>query len=196
MKYNPKQDLKLKEKAVDIFIGELRKALKLRMAKGTKTHKNDWRFTNLEREAIEEMWDFLNYFFVLKKLVWREDKKRPVKVCFDFDGVVVKKYKKYIPHRFTAINKQMACFIRKLYKKYQIIIYTARQDEELPEIAQYLKKNKVPFDRITNTKVPACLYVDDRAFRFNSNKQIPEIERAIKQEAAGWFKEARKDYKL
>lgn len=196
MKYNPKQDLKLKEKAVDIFIDELRKALKLRMAKGTKTHKNDWRFTNLEREAIEEIWDFLNYFFVLKKLVWREDKKRPVKVCFDFDGVVAKKYKKYIPYRFTAINKKMAAFIRKLYKKYQIIILTARQDEELPEIAKYLTKHKVPFDRITNTKVPACLYVDDRAFRFNFNKQIPEIERMIKQEAKSWLKETRKDYKL
>lgn len=196
MKYDPKKDLKLKEKAVDIFIEELRGNLKARMKKGTKSHKNDWRYTNLDKEAIEEIWDFLNYFFVLKKLVWREDKKRPIKVCFDFDGVVAKKYKKYIPLHFPAINVKIAKLLRKLYKKYQIIIYTARQDEELPEIAKYLKKYKVPFDRITNIKVPACLYVDDRAFRFNSNKQIPEIEKIIKQEARGWLKEVRKDYKL
>jgi phage-related protein len=195
MKYNPQKDLELKKRAVDVFTRELNLFLKKRMEKGTKSHRNDWRYTNLDKEAIEEIFDFLNYFFVLKKLLWREDKKRPKRVCFDFDGVVVKKYKKYTPFKFEKINQKIAKLIRKLYRKYQIVIFTARQSEELPEIAKFLKKNKVPFDRITNEKVPALIYVDDRAFRFVSDKQIPEIEKAIKQEERGWVDEVRKDYR-
>lgn len=196
MKYNLKEDLKLKKRAVDVFLKELGFALKKRMEKGTKSHANNWRFTNLEKEATEEIWDFLNYFFVLKKLQWREDKKRPKKVCFDFDGVIVKKYRKYIPHKFTAVNKSMADFIRRLYRKYQIIVFTARQDEELPEIAAYLKKHKIPFDRVTNQKLSAICYVDDRAVRYTPKTNLKEIEKLIDDEAKNWLQEIRSSYKI
>lgn len=194
MKHNPKKDLYLKYRAVDNFVDILRKKLKSRMKKGTRTHRNDWRCTNLESKKEEELLDYLNYE-ILKTLQWRTDRKKRVGVCFDLDGVILKKYKTYHYGKLQKINQPVKLFINKLFKKYTIIIFTARRDEELPIVARYLKRSGLNFDLITNIKYPAVLYIDDRAYRYTGPKDFNDIEQVLYTESKKWLKERRRAYK-
>jgi uncharacterized HAD superfamily protein len=44
-----------------------------------------------------------------------------------------------------------------------IVIYTARKDRLIPATLSWLRKNNIPFDAISNNKMPADLYIDDRS---------------------------------
>ena len=57
-------------------------------------------------------------------------------------------------------------FIQKVNELYLInfiVIYTARRDHLLPSTLQWLRINGVMFHAISNNKMAADLYIDDRA---------------------------------
>jgi uncharacterized HAD superfamily protein len=44
-----------------------------------------------------------------------------------------------------------------------VVIFTARRDHMLPATLEWLRRNNVRFHAISNIKMPADVYVDDRA---------------------------------
>lgn len=69
--------------------------------------------------------------------------------------------------------------IDKLSIDYEIVIFTSRLSQEAQNeetikeqkrlISEWLGKNNVYFDHITADKLPAILYIDDNAIRFDGN---------------------------
>lgn len=55
-------------------------------------------------------------------------------------------------------------------KGYECVILTARTDHEA--IREWLKKWSLPELEITNTKLPCFMYIDDRAVRFTTWKDM------------------------
>lgn len=61
------------------------------------------------------------------------------------------------------------------FKGREIVIFTARPEEEWDEVRDWLDHQAVPYHRVSNVKEPALFYVDDHAMRpdefvtFNTN---------------------------
>ena len=53
--------------------------------------------------------------------------------------------------------------VNELYKLNFIVIYTARRDHLLPSTLEWLRRNNVMFQAISNNKIGAEIYADDRA---------------------------------
>jgi len=93
-------------------------------------------------------------------------------LAIDFDGVIHKYSKHY--HDGTIYDEPMKGAIdalKKLSEQYKVVILTAREDRKA--IRSWLKK--YDFDKeieITNKKIPAQAYIDDRGIRFTNWKDI------------------------
>lgn len=59
----------------------------------------------------------------------------------------------------------MAKEVEKYYHNAFVIIYTARKDELIPATLEWLRRNNVRWHAFSNIKIPASLYVDDKARR-------------------------------
>lgn len=61
-------------------------------------------------------------------------------------------------------------FLQELYEseKYELILFTTRN---LLMVSRWLTENKIDkyFKNITNIKIPAYMYIDDRAIQFNGD---------------------------
>jgi len=87
-------------------------------------------------------------------------------IAIDLDGVLdnYTKYTDYIP----PIRKGAKEFIIKLSKDYDLVLFTTRS----PMLAtKWLISNKIDkyFTDVTNNKIPAYIYIDDRAINFSGN---------------------------
>lgn len=66
--------------------------------------------------------------------------------------------------------------VKKAYAQEFVVIYTARQDDLIYETIKWLKRHDVPFHAISNIKMPADLYLDDKSI--NPNPQsVGELEK-------------------
>ena len=87
-------------------------------------------------------------------------------VCVDFDGVLNEyegwKGEDELYHPKHGVRE----FLDRLSSKYNIIIFTVRPVEKVTEWMNY---HKLRYDKITNQKVPAVAYIDDRAIKFNGD---------------------------
>ena len=102
---------------------------------------------------------------VYKKIKHPEKKN----ICVDFDNVVHQmKYYKYGEFFEPVFGAREALI--KLKGKYRIVIFTSRASDphEKMKITEWLNKNYIPFNEITNIKVPATRYIDDRAIQFHT----------------------------
>lgn len=65
-------------------------------------------------------------------------------------------------------------------KGYIIVIHTVRGDRP-KHVEDWLRFYGIPFDLVTNIKVPALVYIDDRALRFNGNwlDTLDELDECI-----------------
>ena len=61
--------------------------------------------------------------------------------------------------------------LKLLKEKYTIYIFTARNEEDYPEIERWLKVYDIPYDKITNKKVGGII-IDDKAIRFTNWRDI------------------------
>jgi len=91
------------------------------------------------------------------------EKKR---VCVDWNGVI----DTYDGGNYldTEPRKGAKEFLKKLKDKYEVVICTAA---DIEDAKAWFKENKLEdyIDEITNTKLPAHVYVDDRAIVFDGS---------------------------
>jgi len=89
-------------------------------------------------------------------------------LAVDFDGVI---------HAYSLGWQDGSCYDKllegavpalKMLKQagYRIVVFTSRNNLEAVE--EWLVAWDVPFDEVTNHKVPALAYIDDRAVRFTN----------------------------
>lgn len=92
------------------------------------------------------------------------EKKPPI--CIDFDGVL-NTYKGWNGQNELYTPRPGAKeFLNILTKKYEVIIFSARDNNKVRE---WLDKHGMVYDKITNIKIPAVAYVDDRAIKFEGS---------------------------
>lgn len=86
-------------------------------------------------------------------------------ICVDFDGVLSEYngYEEGNPGEPLSASKE---FIRQLRKKYKVVILTSRPKEQ---VIDWLNNNGFPSMEVTNRKIPAVAYIDDRAIQFNGS---------------------------
>ena len=97
-------------------------------------------------------------------------------IMIDLDGVL-NNYTKYIEGYIPDIKPGAKEFVKKLSKKYELILFTTRNPLQA---IKWLQENKIYkyFKSVTDIKTPAYIYIDDRALKFDGdfNKTLDEIE--------------------
>lgn len=91
-------------------------------------------------------------------------------ILFDFDGVIHKASKGYGDGAIYDEPIEGAVFtIRNLLDAgYKVIIFTSRTEKEWQKIRDWLERYQFPPLPITNIKVPALAYVDNKGIRFDT----------------------------
>lgn len=99
-------------------------------------------------------------------------------IMIDLDGVLDNYNGNYIEDTIPDIKSGAKEFIEKLSKDYELILFTTR-NSKLATI--WLQDNKIDkyFKDVTNVKIPAYIYIDDRAIKFEGdyNKTLDEIKK-------------------
>lgn len=95
-------------------------------------------------------------------------------ICVDFDGVL-NEYNGYEEGNLGEPLSASKEFIRQLRKKYKVVILTSRPKEQ---VIDWLNDNGFPSMEVTNRKIPAVAYIDDRAIQFKGS-YIQTIYEAI-----------------
>ena len=88
-------------------------------------------------------------------------------VCVDFDGVM---------NEYTGFDENDLCepkpyleeFLCKLDDNYDVVIYTCRDIYKVQSWLYRYGLENIPV-KVTNEKIPAIAYIDDRAIQFNGN---------------------------
>lgn len=86
-------------------------------------------------------------------------------ICVGFDGVL-NEYNGYEEGNLGEPLSASKEFIRQLRKKYKVVILTSRPKEQ---VIDWLNNNGFPSMEVTDRKIPAVAYIDDRAIRFNGS---------------------------
>ena len=86
-------------------------------------------------------------------------------ICVGFDGIL-NEYNGYEEGNLGEPLTGSKEFIKELRKKYKVVILTSRPKEQ---VIDWLNNNGFPSMEVTNRKIPAVAYIDDRAIRFNGN---------------------------
>lgn len=95
-------------------------------------------------------------------------------ICVDFDGVL-NEYNGYEEGNLGEPLPASKEFIRQLRKKYKVVILTSRPKEQ---VIDWLNDNGFPSMEVTNRKIPAVAYIDDRVIQFKGS-YIQTIYEAI-----------------
>lgn len=101
-----------------------------------------------------------------------------MKIAIDFDGVLIDH-----PHSLTfeeclAVGKPVENSIEVLNylsDKHELFVLTARKDNELAKIGEWLDGFGFPKMRVTNKKENAVIYIDDRAIRFTNWLDVSKL---------------------
>ena len=79
-------------------------------------------------------------------------------------------------------NLKMIAFINKLSLTKHIVVYTARKDELIPNTLEWLRRNEVKFNAISNTKMAADVYIDDKSINVDDDESL-----AILEKSGNWY---------
>jgi ribonucleotide monophosphatase NagD (HAD superfamily) len=97
-------------------------------------------------------------------------------IAIDFDGVI-HKYSKGWQGLYNAYDPPMegaVAAIKKLKSAgYRLVVFSSRA---VPVIQEWLHKYDLDdcFEEVTNTKIPARVYIDDRAYHFDTWEKTME----------------------
>lgn len=88
-------------------------------------------------------------------------------ICVDFDGVL-NLYTHYDPNNLCEMREGCSQFLEQLSQKYRITILTSRDPEP---VKKWLKEHNLSdyIEQVTNIKIPAVYYIDDRAVKFDGD---------------------------
>ena len=90
-------------------------------------------------------------------------------ILIDLDGVL-NNYNGFQENNIPQIKEGVEEFLQKLYisDEYEIVLFTTRN---LLLVSKWLIENNIDkyFKDITNVKLPAYIYIDDRAIQFNGD---------------------------
>lgn len=117
------------------------------------------------------------------KVIFSNMKKKDI--CIDFDGVL-NNYSGWQGNDYLAdIKKGCLEFLKQLSINYNITILTTR---DVTLVKDWLKKYNIYecIKSVTNQKIPAILYIDDRGLNFNGNYE--ELLSAINNFTPYWKK--------
>lgn len=85
-------------------------------------------------------------------------------IAIDMDGVICKEVCWDEEEcRNATPNNRMIEIVNELSKTKHIVVYTARKDNLIPATLKWLRRHEVKFDAISNNKMPADAYIDDKA---------------------------------
>ncbi len=89
-------------------------------------------------------------------------------ICIDFDGVLNTYTGWSGEDELFEMRDGCSDFLEKLSKIYKISVFTARNSNA---VWKWLKKYDLDkfINEVTNIKVPAQVYIDDRAIRFDGD---------------------------
>lgn len=91
-------------------------------------------------------------------------------IVFDFDGVIHKYSKGW--QDGSIYDKPVPGIrelIEELREEYEVVIVSTRAKDQLEDMMKWLKKYSIKVDYITELKMPAIVYIDDRTILFNGN---------------------------
>lgn len=111
-------------------------------------------------------------------------------ICVNFDGVL-NEYDGYEEGNLGEPLTGSKEFIKELRKKYKVVILTSRQKEQ---VIDWLNNNGFPSMKVTNRKVPAVAYIDDRAIQFKGNYK--KVISRLKNFKPYWAKEYYRVYNI
>ena len=98
-------------------------------------------------------------------------------ILIDLDGVLNVYDGKYVENKLPELRQGAKEFIEELNKDYDLVLFTTRNNLKA---TKWLIDNKIDkyFKNVTNVKIPAYLYLDDRAIVFEGDYQntIKQIE--------------------
>jgi len=85
-------------------------------------------------------------------------------ICVDLDGTLCNEVC-FTPKEAenATLNKKNAKIVEEYYLNDYVIIYTARKDELISPTLKWLRKNNIRYHAISNLKIPASVYFDDKA---------------------------------
>lgn len=91
-------------------------------------------------------------------------------IAVDFDGVIHKYSEGY--HDGTIYDELMegakdALF--RLRQRYEVVVFSVREPQQ---IIDWLDKQNIVVDEVTNVKPKAVVYIDDRGLRFTNWKDM------------------------
>ena len=89
-------------------------------------------------------------------------------ILVNLDGVLNTYDGNYIENQIPPIKKDAEKFLEKISKNYRVIIFSTRKPKL---ILNWLKENNLQkyISDVTNTKLPAFAYIDDRCINFSGN---------------------------
>jgi hydroxymethylpyrimidine pyrophosphatase-like HAD family hydrolase len=100
---------------------------------------------------------------------------RPLILCIDFDGTIIKNEKDYVPRSLMPNAKEVIEWANK--KGCYVIIWTCRSGEMKKQMIKFLEKNDIKYDSVnknypkinfeTSNKIYGDYYIDDRSFDIN-----------------------------
>ena len=99
----------------------------------------------------------------------RKTRERRPSACIDFDGVLAEYHGWRGADYWGKPMPGVKLFLQRLVRaNVSIIVYTTRTDKKA--ITAWFKKYKLPRpDAITHVKIPATIYIDDRAIQFDGD---------------------------
>lgn len=110
-----------------------------------------------------------------------KDSYKPT-IMIDLDGVL-NNYTKFEKDNIPEMKKGTKKFLEKLSEDYELILFTTRN---MKMSVKWLIDNDIDkyFKDATNIKLPAYIYLDDRAIQFNGSYE--NILKAIKEFKVYW----------
>lgn len=123
-------------------------------------------------------------------------------IVFDFDGVIHLEYKGWKDGSiYGVINWRLLDYIEELLENYYVVISTNRSAQQIVDYFENIKEQVAPLKfevfkkdmkenmywnkdgiiGVTNEKAIGILYIDDRGFRYDKNKDTYENIENIKK---------------
>ena len=115
---------------------------------------------------------------MVKASVYGVNMQKRKTIMIDLDGVLNMYDGKYVKNKLPEMRLGAREFVQKIYKDYDLVLFTTRNNLEA---TKWLIDNKMDkyFKDVSSVKIPAYIYLDDRAIGFDGNyeKAIAEIEK-------------------